>query len=576
MWDQNQPVKVRVAPSPTGEPHVGTAYIGLFNLAFTRKHNGSFILRIEDTDQERSTRESEESIIESLAWLNLNPDEGPQQGGPSGPYRQSERTKLYVEHAEKLIESGHAYRCFCTRERMDALREEQKKEGKQLGYDGHCRSLSQEEIDEHIAERTSFVIRLKMPNTGETVVKDLLRGDVTYQNELIDDQILLKSDGFPTYHLANVVDDHLMGVTHVMRAEEWIPSTPKHVVLYESFGWIPPTFIHMPLLRNPDKGKTKISKRKNPVSLLYYKKRGFLPEALLNYLSLMGWSFPGEEDKEIFTLQEFLENFDVKRVSLGGPVFDLAKLEWMNGQYIRSLSDEELTERLVDHFAADDFWNKETIEPLVPLLKERMTVMGEFDYLAQFFHGTILIEALQEKITGADVLPKLRDLIQNLRQAMEKGAPYWNRSELQKVVSKFSSEQKEMAILLYGGQDEASLSEELFMRGKPFAMKICNEAADTLKKLRPKKQAPEEVASVLSEVADELKSAAWRAESLENFLKAFAEKKEWRVGDLFMPIRIGCFGRSASPGLFETMEVIGMERCTERLKSLAQILNKLK
>ena len=284
MWDKEQPVKVRVAPSPTGEPHVGTAYIGLFNLAFTRQNNGSFILRIEDTDQERSTKESEDSIIESLSWLNLNPDEGPLQGGPSGPYRQSERTQLYVEHADKLIESGHAYRCFCTRERMDALREEQKKEGKRLGYDGHCRSLSKEVIEKHLADGTSHVVRLKMPHTGETVVKDLLRGDVTYQNELIDDQILLKSDGFPTYHLANVVDDHLMGVTHVMRAEEWIPSTPKHVVLYESLGWIPPTFIHMPLLRNPDKGKTKISKRKNPVSLLYYKKRGFSPEALLNHL----------------------------------------------------------------------------------------------------------------------------------------------------------------------------------------------------------------------------------------------------------------------------------------------------
>ncbi len=574
MWDASQPVKVRVAPSPTGEPHVGTAYIGLFNLAFAKQNNGSFILRIEDTDQERSTKESEQSIIESLAWLNLNPDEGPEQGGPSGPYRQSERTKMYVDHAEKLINEGRAYRCFCTRERMDALRAEQKKEGKRLGYDGHCRELPQEEIDKHLADGTTYVVRLKMPSDGETVVKDLLRGDVKYQNELIDDQILLKSDGFPTYHLANVVDDHLMGVTHVMRAEEWIPSTPKHVVLYEAFGWIPPTFIHMPLLRNPDKGKTKISKRKNPVSLLYYKKRGFMPEALLNYLSLMGWSFPGEEDKEIFSLQEFLDNFDVTRVSLGGPVFDLAKLEWMNGQYIRSLSDKELEKRLVTHYEGDEFWNKENIGPLVPLIKERMTVLGEFDYLSQFFHGTIFIEAIAESLDSADALGQLRQLFQNLRQAMEKGAPYWNRTELQKVVSKFDDKQKKTALMLYGGKDDAELAENLFMRGKPFALKMCNEAADTLKKLKPKKKEPKEVASILRQLTDKFADVEWKAEPLEAFLKAFAEEKEWRIGDLFMPIRIGCFGRSASPGLFETMEVVGCERCQDRLRKLADILDK--
>src|SRR6185436_11240696 len=329
--ENNKPIRVRIAPSPTGDPHVGTAYVALFNYAFARKHGGQFILRIEDTDRERSSMASEAMIFEALHWLGLEWDEGPDKGGPHAPYRQSERSAIYREHAAELVKRGAAYPCFCSRERLDALREEQKAKKKNFGYDGHCRSIGLTEAARRQQAGEAHVIRLAMPREGQSVVHDLLRGDVTIDNAQVDDQVLLKSDGFPTYHLANVVDDHLMGITHVIRAEEWISSTPKHVELYDAFGWTAPEFIHMPLLRNAD--KSKISKRKNPVSLDYYADAGILPEAMLNFLGLMGWSFGG--DREKFTLAEMLAAFDISRVRLGEPVFDLEKLSWLNGLYMR-------------------------------------------------------------------------------------------------------------------------------------------------------------------------------------------------------------------------------------------------
>ena len=313
-------VRTRVAPSPTGDPHVGTAYIAMFNIAFAHVNNGEFILRIEDTDQNRYTEGSEQMIFDSLNWLGLNWAEGPDIGGPVGPYRQSERFGIYGDYARQLVEKGEAYYCFCTPERLDNLRERQKAMKKAPGYDGHCRSLTKEEIEAKLAAGEPYVIRLKMPYEGETVIHDRLRGDIVFENSKIDDQVLLKADGFPTYHLANVVDDHLMGITHVIRAEEWISSTPKHIQLYKAFGWEQPEFIHMPLLRNSD--RTKISKRKNPVSLNWYKDNGYLKEGLLNFLGLMAYSF--KDGKEIFSLQEFKDTFNIDNVSLGGPVFDLS------------------------------------------------------------------------------------------------------------------------------------------------------------------------------------------------------------------------------------------------------------
>lgn len=374
----DRPVRVRIAPSPTGDPHVGTGYIALFNRAFAKKNGGKFILRIEDTDQTRSTRESEAAIFRSLRWLGVDWDEGPDIGGPFGPYRQSERLPLYQEHARLLVARGHAYPCFATAAELEEMRRTQKERGAKQPYDRRYRDLPQAEVDRRIAEGQPHVIRLKMPLDGETVVHDGLRGPVTFKNDELDDQILLKSDGFPTYHLANVVDDRLMQITHVIRAEEWIPSTPKHVRLYEAFGWEAPQFIHLPLLRNLD--KTKISKRKNPVSLEYYEASGILPEALLNFLGRMGWSMPDEREK--FGFDDMVEHFDFGRVSLTGPIFDLDKLDWLNGLYIRELAPEALVTRLQSWLFSPAYLNR-----VVPLVRERMVRLSDFAPKTSFFFG---------------------------------------------------------------------------------------------------------------------------------------------------------------------------------------------
>ena len=367
-------VRVRIAPSPTGDPHVGTAYIGLFNYAFARHAGGKFVLRIEDTDRERSTKESERAIFDALRWIGLSWDEGPDVGGPFGPYRQSERSDIYRQHAEELVATGAAYPCFCTAERLAALRDEQKAKKHNLGYDGACRALSQAVVKEKLASGAPHVIRLAVPKEGETRVRDLFRGEVVFQNSGIDDQVLLKSDGFPTYHLANVVDDHLMKISHVIRAEEWISSTPKHVLLYRAFGWAPPVFIHMPLLRNKD--KSKISKRKNPTSLLWYREQGYLPEALLNFLALMGWS--ATEGKEVFSLQDMIREFSWDRVSTSGPVFDLQKLDWLNGVYIRNLPPAELARRIREVVLKGRPINDATLLKTIPLVQERLKKLSDY------------------------------------------------------------------------------------------------------------------------------------------------------------------------------------------------------
>ncbi len=285
-------VRTRIAPSPTGDPHVGTAYIALFNLCFARQHGGKFILRIEDTDQVRSTKQSEADILEALSWLGLNWDEGPDKGGEFGPYRQSERSDIYKQHVDQLLEDGHAFHCFCSAERLTELRKQQMADQKPLGYDGHCMHLSEAEITEKLNKNVSHVVRMKIPAEGRCIVEDMLRDDVSIDWQQVDMQVLMKSDGLPTYHLANVVDDHLMQITHVIRGEEWINSAPKHLLLYKYFGWEAPVLCHMPLLRNAD--KSKLSKRKNPTSIGYYQRMGYLPEAVCNYLGMMGWSMPDE------------------------------------------------------------------------------------------------------------------------------------------------------------------------------------------------------------------------------------------------------------------------------------------
>ena len=322
---------------------------------------GKLILRIEDTDQSRSRPEYEKNIINALHWCNIQWDEGPDVGGPYGPYRQSERTEIYRKHAYELVEKGKAYKCFATSEELAEMRELASKQGKRIGYDRRYRNLSAEEIKEREDAGQSFVIRLKVPLTGECVFEDAIKGRITAPWADIDDQVLLKSDGFPTYHLANVVDDRLMKITHVIRGDEWMTSTPKHILMYEYFGWTPPIFMHMPLLLGKD-GK-KLSKRKNPTSIFYYRDSGYLPEALINFLTLMGYSMQGE--KEIYTLDEIIESFDPKRIGISGAFFDTQKLGWVNQKkLIESIPEDQLWNRLVGWTFNDTFMQK--LMPLVP------------------------------------------------------------------------------------------------------------------------------------------------------------------------------------------------------------------
>ncbi len=370
-------VRTRIAPSPTGDPHVGTAYIALFNLCFARQHGGQFILRIEDTDRVRSTAESEQMILDSLRWLGLEWDEGPDVGGPHGPYRQSERGDIYAQYAQKLLDAGHAFKCYRTAEELDELREARKQAGLQLAFKPADLKLDEAEVARREQENWPYVVRMNVPSEGVCVVKDMLRGTIEVEWAQIDAQVLLKSDGMPTYHLANVVDDHLMGITHVLRGEEWINSAPKHQLLYDYFGWEMPELCHMPLLRNPD--KSKLSKRKNPTSINYYRRMGFLPQAVTNYLGRMGWSMPDEREK--FSLADMMAEFDIQRVSLGGPVFDLEKLTWLNGVYIREDLDDEALLKALREWAFNDAYVKQIlpqVRPRVETLSQVMPLAGHF------------------------------------------------------------------------------------------------------------------------------------------------------------------------------------------------------
>ena len=355
-------IRTRIAPSPTGDPHLGTAYIALFNYCFARSQGGEFILRIEDTDRARSAPESEQAILDSLRWLGLEWDAGPDVGGDAGPYRQSERLNLYADYAGQLVRDGKAFYCYRSPEELEQLRAARQKAGRHTALKPSDLQLSDAEAAKRKAAGAAPVIRMLVPEgagqgqgpkepgqgqgqegPGACAIDDMLRGKVELDWSMVDAQVLLKADGAPTYHLANVVDDHLMGITHVLRGEEWLNSAPKHKLLYEYFGWQMPELCHLPLLRNPD--KSKLSKRKNPTGIDYYQRMGFLPEAVLNYLGRMGWSMPDERER--FTLAEMLEHFDLQRVSLGGPVFDIEKLRWLNGLWIREgFADDALAEKL--------------------------------------------------------------------------------------------------------------------------------------------------------------------------------------------------------------------------------------
>lgn len=395
-------IRTRIAPSPTGLAHIGTAYYAIYNYAFAKQHQGQFIVRIEDTDRTRFVEGSEQVIFDALSWLGIPHDEGPDTGGPYGPYRQSERLSLYKKYAEELIEKGKAYYCFCSPERLEQIRKEMQQRKETPRYDRHCRSISLADAKERVANGEKHVVRMMIPDNEKIGWDDLVRGKIEFDSNTVDDQVILKSDGFPTYHLAVVVDDHLMHITHVLRGEEWISSGPKHILLYRYLGWELPQFAHMPLLRNKD--KSKMSKRKNDVAIFSYKEKGFLPEALVNYLSLMGWSHPKEKD--IFSFEEYVKEFSIERIQTTGPIFDITKLTWMNQQYIQIKSDEELKKLIIDFYPKAKELSEETFNRLIPLVKTRMQTLKDFEEQTQiFFDGKSGV--LEDKELAQDVAKEL-------------------------------------------------------------------------------------------------------------------------------------------------------------------------
>jgi glutamyl-tRNA synthetase len=487
-------VRVRFAPSPTGLLHVGGARTALFNWLLAHGQapregkRGAFLLRIEDTDRNRLVEGAEEGILDILRWFGLEWDEGPDIGGPRGPYRQSERTALYREHAERLLETGHAYRCFCTPERLQQVRAEQIANKEAPGYDRFCRDLTADQVDANLAAGMPFVVRFRMPLEGETPVHDELRGEMVFQNANLEDLVLLKSDGFPTYHLANVVDDRRMAISHILRGEEWIPTAPVHVRLYDAFGWEPPRFAHMPLILAPGGGK--LSKRHGSTAMEEFRAQGYLPEALMNYLALLGWSFDGTT--EIFSRDDLLERFTLERVNPSPGTFDYAKLRWFNQQYINHiLTLDDLTLRVMPFvaeagmigpgpFGAEhpDFAR---VREAVALLKDRIETLAEAPNLLSYF-----LEPGLEPYDPALLVPKK-------------------------------------------GTREDALA------------------------------ALEAVARVLPEVDLDDEAAA------EARFRALAEELGLKAGNLFMPIRVAATGRTQSPGLFETLRVIGAERVRSRV-----------
>jgi glutamyl-tRNA synthetase len=474
----DQPVRVRYAPSPTGYPHVGNIRTALFNWLFTRHYGGKFILRIEDTDRARVVEGALESILDSMRWLGMDWDEGPDVGGEYGPYFQSERSGLYQPIADQLIKDGRAYYCYCSPERLKEMREEQARRKQPPGYDRTCRDLSNEERSQGI----NPVIRFKIPLEGQTSFHDLIRGDVTVNNSTLDDFVLLKSDGYPTYHLASIVDDNAMRISHVLRADEWLASTPRHVLLYEALGYEPPQFIHLPMILGPD--HAKLSKRHGATALTDYQEQGYLPESIVNFLALLGWSL--DDKTELFTIEELIHHFSVERLSKTGAIFNVEKLNWMNGVYMRNLSTEEFIGRAIPFL--DKGLPPEVERPL-PL-----------DYLRR-------------------ILPLEHERAKTF-------------SELPELVSFF---------FLGNLEYDANL-------------------------LLVKKMTREKALEALTTARERLEAlGSFDAPTTEELLRPLATELELKTGELFGTLRVAVTGRTAAPPLFETMEVLGRERCLERI-----------
>ena len=494
-------VRVRFAPSPTGSLHVGGGRTVLFNWLFAkgeaqrRGFDGTMILRIEDTDRNRLVEGATEGIFEILRWFGIDWDEGADVGGAHGPYVQSERLALYQQGAQQLIDNGLAYRCFCTPERLQQVRDEQRQKNLPPGYDRHCRGLSKEEIEEKLAAGTGYVVRFAMPREGVTEVYDLIRGASTFQNANLEDLVLLKSDGYPTYHLANVVDDHDMQITHIMRGEEWIPTAPVHVRLYAAFGWEPPAFAHMPLILAPGGGK--LSKRHGSTAMEEFRAQGYLPEALMNYLALLGWSLDGTT--EIFSKDELLANWSLERVSPSPATFDYDKLRWFNQHYINHiLSVEELTARVA------------------PFLIE----------------AGLATEAARD--TGSDEFVQIREATAVL---------------------------KDRLVLLSDAPELMS-----------FFLQDGLEPYDTAKLVAKKSTAEQSITALTGALAVFEQGTVRDEAAIEAALRALAEEQGLKAGQLFMPIRVAVTGRTESPGLFETLRVIGDDRVRARVRKAIELL----
>ena len=481
-------VRVRYAPSPTGDPHVGNIRSALFNWLYARHTGGTFIVRIEDTDQARMVPGSVDTILDALRWLGLDWDEGPGSDTPHGPYVQSERLDLYREHAERLLSEGKAYYCYCTPERLDAVRKERQKARQPTGYDRRCRTL--EGAEQARKENPNPpVVRFKMPTEGTITVNDFIRGEVTFDVSLLDDFVLLKSDGYPTYHLANVVDDHLMEITHVMRAEEWLPSAPRHRLLYEAFGYEMPVLVHLPLILGPD--RSKLSKRHGAASVLEFRDMGYLPDALVNFLALLGWSL--DETSEVFSKDELVEHFTPERIVASPAVFNIEKLDWFNGLYIRGMDNDALA------------------DALVPWLEDAERKMARPAFATRPVNRDYL----------ASIVPLERERLKRLSEAPE-------------MLSFFFEERLayDPALLVPKGLDADGARAAL-------------EAALT----------------EAEGVAD------WSVAALETAYRALAERLEVKTGQLFGAIRVAVTGRTAAPPLFDTLAVLGKERCVARLRA---------
>ncbi|MFA7314675.1 MAG: glutamate--tRNA ligase [Candidatus Magasanikbacteria bacterium] len=430
-------IKTRFAPSPTGYLHIGGLRTALFAYLFAKKNNGKFLLRIEDTDRERFVEGSLKNILDSFAWANINIDEGVMlennnitQKGQNGPYIQSERLEIYQKFIKELLTKNHAYYCFCSKERLDEMRLKQEAEKKATGYDGHCRNLKAEEVQTKLQSGEKFVIRMKMPREGNTIIEDMVRGKIEFKNELFDDQVLIKSDGFPTYHFAVVVDDHLMEITHAIRAEEWLPSTPKHVALYKMFGWEAPQFAHLSLLINEK--KQKLSKRNGDVSVVDFVNKGYLPEAFINFIAFLGWN-PGD-DREFFTLAELEKEFDFSKVGKTAAVFNIEKLNWYNKQYIMKMSAKDLAEKCKVFYAEKNINTGDfDLEKVVALEQGRANTLLEiventgFIFSEKDYDPDLLVWKKSDKEKTKKNLQLTLDFLQQF-------SGIWNREDLESTI----------------------------------------------------------------------------------------------------------------------------------------------